>query len=118
MAFLVFGELRPQLLSMKYWTVGSSKNVIEGYLEHIGSQYEQAIDERIATITVVPGPTSPRKSPTTSLKRGRMSEAASPVISESKAAKNARLRRAMEEVGRTLGQMANGDLGPSVSSSA
>jgi len=93
--------------------MGSANKIVNEYLDLVMSKYEQAIEDHISSITPAPAIPSPRKSPIkSSLKRSRVSEVApSPSAAKAKAAKNARLKRAMEEVNRTIGQMGNGDLG-------
>jgi len=115
LALLIFGELGQQILPLQFWTIGSAEIKIGDHIERIALHYEREIDKRIAMITATPPSPPSRKSPTKSLKRGRVSEVASPSTIESKASKNARLRRAMEEVNRTIGQMEGGDLHSGVS---
>ena len=115
LAFFVFGELRTQCIPLQRWTSGSVGQVVKEYLEAIASQYAKFIDDRIAMISATCVTPVSRKSPVKSLKRARASEVVSPIPNESKSLKNARLKRAMEEVSRTLGQMGGGDVGSSVS---
>lgn len=98
---------------LNWWTAGSTDEHLEAFFDFVSGEYEQAINCRIATITAAPKP-SPQKSPSKSLKRSRVSDDPQPAKVESKMAKNARLRRAMEAVERTMGQMGNGDLGTGV----
>ena len=89
--------------------------MVEEHLEAIAVEYGRFIDEGITMISASSSTPSPRKSPPKSLKRARVSEVVSPTPMESKMAKNVRLKRTMEEVSRTLGQMGAGDLESSIS---